>query len=537
MPELREFQAEDVAKVIESHKVNRCVIGRAATGLGKAVICAALAKHYVQFGKVVILVDVGKLVRQLAKTVEWFAEIKPGIEMADEYAHIGDRFGEQDNIICGTVQTQYSGDEGKERYRRIDPANVSLLVLDECETFLAESARTVVDWYLTNPDLKVFGCTATPFRGDGTPMANLFTAVAFDRDIRWGIQNGYLTPIQQGFVRVNVDFSTLKIGSGDEDERDYNAEDIARKLSDEVLLIELAKGIKAVAEKRRTIVICPTVEVSIAVAEYLNGQEAGCANAIYGELSDDAKIQLFDGHQEGKFQFLVSVMMLTKGYDDPEVSCVVNCRKTKSKRLYQQIMGRGCRVLKGIVEDATTADERRKIIAASAKPVALMVNMVGVNEQVRDVSVVDILGTADIRVNDRAAELVEEGMELDEAIAQAEDEIAEQEMVEALAMEAQSEIEANAEEVAKARQAEASWRRLVQVDARVDVAWTDDLSGGGIAQPKTGNVKAGGDGPTDKQVNALIRFGVSGDVARGYTKRQASAVLAKYFEKLEARKA
>ena len=78
MTELRPFQLEDFNQVLEAHQTFQRVIGRAATGLGKAVICAALAERYATKGRVLILVDVGKLVRQLATTVEWFTDIKPG---------------------------------------------------------------------------------------------------------------------------------------------------------------------------------------------------------------------------------------------------------------------------------------------------------------------------------------------------------------------------------------------------------------------------------------------------------------------------
>ena len=51
MPELRPFQLEDFNQVLEAHQTYQRVIGRAATGLGKAVICAALAEKYAERGR------------------------------------------------------------------------------------------------------------------------------------------------------------------------------------------------------------------------------------------------------------------------------------------------------------------------------------------------------------------------------------------------------------------------------------------------------------------------------------------------------
>src|SRR5262249_19043925 len=46
-------------------------------------------------------------------------------------------------------------------------------------------------------------------------------------------------------------------------------------------------------------------------------------------------------------QALVSCEVLTEGYDEPGVSCVVMARPTTSKALYQQCVGRGLRAASG----------------------------------------------------------------------------------------------------------------------------------------------------------------------------------------------
>lgn len=477
MPTLRPYQQEDVAAVLESHRTHRRVIGRAATGLGKAVELAALAAHYQRFGRVLILVDVVKLVRQLAGSVKWYTGTAPGIEMGEEKVANSDGLFESSPVIISTVQTQYSGQPGKERYRHFDPKQFSVLLLDECELFLASKSLSVVQYYLDgNPDLKVFGCTATPFRSDGVAMANLFDHVAFDRDILWGIDNGYLVPARQAFVRVSLDFSSLKVRKDEDGDADYSDQEIAERINNEQTLIELAKGILHVCEDRKSIVVCPDVASAKAVAHYLEGQKPHSARCVYGEMGDEEKDDIMEAHQRGDFQFLTSVMMLTKGYDDPCVRAVVNCRKTKSKRLYQQILGRGTRVLKGLVEGVETPEARRAAIAASGKPDMLMVNMVGVDGWVRDVTLVDILGRADdSSVNERAKELVADGLSTEEALAAAEAEIEEEREVERL----RAEIAENAAIREAEEEDDRRVRKSVSVEAYVDVEYTDGLGAGG----------------------------------------------------------
>lgn len=478
-PTLRDFQAEDVAAAVEALRRHRRVLGRAATGLGKAVEIAALAAHYAGSGRVLVLVDVRKLVRQLAETIAWYTGTRPGVEMGDERASHGGWMVPADRVVVSTVQTQYSGEPGRERFREFDPRQFSAVLLDECELFLAPKARGVVDYFLNgNPDLRVYGCTATPCRTDGVAMANLFDAVAFDRDIPWGIREGWLVKPRQAFVRVSLDFSSLKVRRGDDGEADYSEAEVADRVNNEPTLIELAKGIIDVAGDRKAIVVCPSVAVAKGVADYLDGERPGCARWVYGEMSDDDKDAVMEAHQRGEFQFLSSVMMLTKGYDDPSIRAVVNCRKTRSKRLYTQIMGRGTRPARSVVPtlgDAATPDERRAAIAASEKPDVLMVNMVGVDEDVRDVTIVDILGTADAAVTERAkAIMLENGGEIEpaEALALAEEEEATERELERMRAE-------QAAAVLESEEADRAVRRMVSIGATVDVEYQDDLRVGG----------------------------------------------------------
>lgn len=50
---------------------------------------------------------------------------------------------------------------------------------------------------------------------------------------------------------------------------------------------------------------------------------------------------------EGKIDVLCNSMLLTEGFDEPSIDCVVCLRPTKSRALYSQIVGRGTRLCEG----------------------------------------------------------------------------------------------------------------------------------------------------------------------------------------------
>lgn len=487
----RQYQRDDVAAAIEAMRTHRRAIGRAATGLGKACMVAMLADHYVRTtGKrVLILVDVAKLVRDLAETVEWVTGTPPGIEMADRRAMRRDGMIPAERVVVASFQSMYAPEVGKERFREFEPADFALVIADECETiFPADNrSRSVIDWFLSNPACHLFGCTATPFRSDGTAAAEAFDAVAFDHDIIWGIEEGWLVSAKQAFIHVNIDFSSLKVRS---ESGDYTSDDVADLLLkvDEAEALKLAKAVLKASEFGRTIVVCPRVDVARAIADWINGDRPGASRCIYGALGDEEKDDIFRAHEAGEFPILTSCSMLTKGYNDRRVAVVVNCRPTKSRRLFQQIVGRGTRTLADLVDRpelmSGTAEARRAAIAASAKPHMILVNLVNVDQGVRDLTVVDILGErkagGDEQVIDRAKELqlADPTLDVDQAVEQAAEEVeAEREANQLMAAEAQALSDAVDASV------EAEMRRRAQVEAEVHVEFVDDLTavaGGGI---------------------------------------------------------
>ena len=225
---LRPYQQEDLDATIAAFGKHRRVLGVAATGLGKAVLIQALAKHFADMGKrVLVLADMGVLLDQLANTIRIGTGIDPAVERADQRAD-GDIFRHKSPIVVSTVQTQYQGPDHAMRCLRFKPEQFGLVVTDEAEAFLAPKYIAVLKHYLGgNPNCRLFGCTATPMRTDGQGMSKVFQHVAFNRDIRWGVENGYLVPPRQGEVHVHADWSTLRTADGD-----YSDSSLSTVLSD-----------------------------------------------------------------------------------------------------------------------------------------------------------------------------------------------------------------------------------------------------------------------------------------------------------------
>ena len=96
--------------------------------------------------------------------------------------------------------------------------------------------------------------------------------------------------------------------------------------------------------KRKTLVFLPLVRTSQKFVELCNS--AGITAEHIDGTSRDRK-EILQRFAEGEFQVLSNSMLLTEGFDDPSVECIICLRPTKIRALYSQIIGRGTRIHTG----------------------------------------------------------------------------------------------------------------------------------------------------------------------------------------------
>src|SRR5687767_9793976 len=68
---------------------------------------------------------------------------------------------------------------------------------------------------------------------------------------------------------------------------------------------------------------------------------------VAGETPLEARQDVYAGLREGAIKVISSCMVLTEGFDEPSVDCIIVGRPTKSLPLYIQMVGRGARPFPG----------------------------------------------------------------------------------------------------------------------------------------------------------------------------------------------
>lgn len=277
-----------------------------ATGLGKTYTFTHLPFRR----RMLILSHREELVRQPLK---WFSDRTTGVEMAKES-------GGTAEVVSASVASL------ARRLDRYCPTDFDLVIVDEAHHAAAKQYRAILDYF--QPE-KVIGFTATPNRGDRVRLDDIFQDIVFQRDLRWGIRNGYLSDVTCKRVNIGYDLRAVHTRHGD-----YAPGELAQAMDGTA---------DAIAEAYRTLAKGPTLifAVSVVQCQEIAARIPG-AQVVTGETPNRA--ELIDRFTRREIPCLVNCMVFTEGTDLPLVETVMVARPTQSDSLYTQMVGRGLRL-------------------------------------------------------------------------------------------------------------------------------------------------------------------------------------------------
>ncbi len=333
---LRDYQraALDAAAEHEAQRVALVL----PTGGGKTVCFAHQSVEHLELNpddRVLVLVHTDELVFQAAKKI---SKVAPHLSVGIVKAAKDEVYAD---VIVASVQTL----RNPKRRARIE--RVSLVIVDECHHATAATYMEILRHFgCFGGGTRAIGYTATLVRGDGKSLGHVWEAVAFQRDISWMVRRRYLIPPRG----VAVEVPDLDLSSVRSTRTDYRDGDLGEALADSLAPELVAKAILEHAPNRKGVLFAPTVAAAELFAKAMNA--AGIpTGTVHGAmpLGDEhhpepgTRRYVLAEHAAGRLRWITNCMVLTEGYDDPSIDCIVP-RLTKSKGLYQQMVGRGLRV-------------------------------------------------------------------------------------------------------------------------------------------------------------------------------------------------
>jgi superfamily II DNA or RNA helicase len=342
--ELRAYQQDAVDGVFKSWQGFDRVLGVAPTGSGKTIIFADGAARGLAAdgGRTLILAHRDELVNQAINKIEQCTGIVASKEKAELFA------SREAPIVVASVQSLRP-----DRLHTWPRDHFARMIIDEAHHSLADSYARVIDWFR---DSKLLGVTATPDRGDERNLATVFEDVAFEIGLIDLIKSGYLCPIKVETIPLKIDIRDVKTVAGD-----YSADDLGDALRP--WLNKIAGLLARDFADRKTLVFLPLVAISQEFAA-LCREYGMAAEHIDGMSSDRAEI--LSRFSRGETTLLSNAMLLTEGYDESSIDCVICLRPTKIRSLYAQIIGRGTRIHPGkdhlLVLDFLWLSERHDLV-------------------------------------------------------------------------------------------------------------------------------------------------------------------------------
>jgi superfamily II DNA or RNA helicase len=365
-----------------------------ATGLGKTVVFSDVIRLGLQREgrRAIVLAHREELIMQAVEKIREVTGLEPAIEMGD-YRSIEDGVYGRSSVVVSSIQTQTARSGDGRRMERFDNTHPWIVVVDECHHAVSKSYKDVIAHYMSHPESKLLGVTATPDRLDKKALGQVFDTVAYQFDVSDGIQQGWLVPVRQRFVQCErLDFSAARKSGGD-----FQLNDLEEAL--EKSLLEMVSPMVEIVGDKRTLIFAATVKHAERIAEQLNrpGMKTGAAAIVHGGTPRDIRRQLFREYAEGKLQYLVNVAVATEGWDDPAldgrgVQVIAMMRPTQSRALYVQMLGRGTRTLPGVIAGKEDPEDRARAIAESAKPSILVLDFLGNSGRHTLVHAGDVLG-------------------------------------------------------------------------------------------------------------------------------------------------
>jgi ATP-dependent helicase IRC3 len=329
---LRDYQKEAVACVLDefSSGITRQLISL-PTGAGKTIVMAALAKEFNK--RTLIIAHREELIEQAYGKIKlYWPEVEVGICMADR-----DELGAQ--IVVGSVQSC----SRPKRLERLREQGFELLMIDEAHHASALSYQNIIEALGFGEDKSklLLGVSATPHRSDKYGLGGVFEKLTYYRSIGTMIKAGYLSPVSGR--KILTSFTLGKIKTQDSD---FSIGALSEEINTPERNAFIAEKYKEYAVDRKGVVFCADVKHCHDLAEALNSCSIA-SKAVYGDMSGDERKKALESLKKGEIQVVTSCGVLTEGFDEPSICCVVMARPTRSQALYIQCVGRGLRLYPG----------------------------------------------------------------------------------------------------------------------------------------------------------------------------------------------
>lgn len=225
-----------------------------------------------------------------------------------------------------------------------------LIIIDECHLFgpneEAQYAYVINELKKINPNLKVIGFTATPYRlGQGmlTDEGGIFTDICYDITgmdaFNRLVEEGFISPLIPAPTQTKIDISEVGISNNG----DYNAKQLQAAVDkDEITYNGVKEIVEKGYERKCWLIFASGVDNADHIASMLNSFGI-TATSVHSKIKLAENNKRIEAFKNGEVRALVNANKLTTGFDHPPIDLIGDFAPTCSPGRHVQKYGRGGR--------------------------------------------------------------------------------------------------------------------------------------------------------------------------------------------------
>lgn len=292
------------------------------------------------------------------------------------YAASLGRRDSRSQVIFAQLQTVWN--------KALEIGHIDVMIIDEVHLVPSDGntmyRKLIAALLEINPDMKLVGFTATPYRLDSGRLDEgddrLFDRVVYTYSLAQGIEDGYLSRLTSKPVETSYDMTGVKRLGGD-----FKKSDLAKATDKEELTKAAVAEIMhaAISENRTTAVIfCNGIDHATHVRDEIRRYGKTC-EVLSGNTPKGERRQIIADLKSGRLWGCTNDNVLSTGTNIPRIDLVADMAPTESTNRYVQRAVRGTRVVwpPGFDPDSTDADGRKAAIARGPKQNCRYMNFAG----------------------------------------------------------------------------------------------------------------------------------------------------------------
>ena len=324
------FQKEVVDVIIDKlaeKQSNSNLLFQLPTGGGKTVIFSNIAKQYIDRNKKKVLILTHRI-ELCVQTSKQLAAIHIENKVINSLVKNMD---DQDKYDTFTAMVETLNNRLQEDKNFLK--NIGLVIVDEAHN---NSFRKIFQYF---QDVNILGVTATPLSSNkALPLNDNYDELLVGHSIKSLIEAKYLSDAETFTYDVNL--HGLKIGSNG----DFTISSSDKVYSNYFMQEKLLFAYEELAVGKKTLIFNSGIESSRSVFNLFVKQKYPVRH-LDSTFSDSDRKEILKWFKVTPGAVLTSLGILTTGFDEPTVECILLNRATRSLTLYHQMIGRGSRVL------------------------------------------------------------------------------------------------------------------------------------------------------------------------------------------------